>query len=91
MTKIKEVCEELRKQDLDGKSPDVEKTLEQIDGYEKSGYQFTDISKDYWSMDVVCEVRKLNRQLIKALVFSFIMVFICNMLYLRCQNRSGSM
>ncbi len=81
MTKIKEVCEELRKQDLDGKSPDVEKTLEQIDGYEKSGYQFTDISKDYWSMDVVCEVRKLNRQLIKALVFSFIMVFICNMLY----------
>ena len=82
MTKIKEVCEELRKQDLDWKVTGCGKTLEQIDGYEKSGYQFTDISKDYWSMDVVCEVRKLNRQLIKALVFSFIMVFICNMLYL---------
>lgn len=84
MTKIKEVCEELRKQVLEGKSPDVEKTLEEIDAYEKSGYQFTDISKDYWNMAVVHEVRSLNRQVVKALLLSFIAVLVCNILYFCC-------
>lgn len=81
MAKIKEVCEELRKQDSEGKAPDIEKALKQIDAYEKSGYQFTDITKDYWSMEVVHEVRNLNRQMIKALFFSFVTVIFCNMLY----------
>lgn len=81
LTKIKEVCEELRKQVLEGKSPDVEKTLEEIDAYEKSGYQFTDISKDYWNMAVVHDVRSLNRQVVKALLLSFIAVLVCNILY----------
>lgn len=34
MAKIKEVCEELRKQDSEGKAPDIEKALKQIDAYE---------------------------------------------------------
>lgn len=81
MTKIKEVCEELRKKDLEGKSPDVEKTLEQIDAYEKSGYQFTDISKDYWSTEVVHEVRNLNRQVVISLLFFIIVIFVVDILY----------
>lgn len=81
MAKIKEICEELRKQDFEGKAPDVEKALVQIDAYEKSGYQFTDITKDYWNMEVVQEVRNLNRQVLKALICSFIAGMIGNMLY----------
>lgn len=70
MAKMKEVCEEVRKLGEEGLAPAVERTLEQIDAFEKSGYQFADISKDYWDQKVVAEIRGGNRQVGKALFWS---------------------
>lgn len=62
MTKMREVCEEVKRLGEDGLASDVDKTLERIEAYEKSGYHFADISKDYWNQQVVAEIRGLNRQ-----------------------------